>query len=78
MSAALTGSVLSGSTLVGKDSKDADKFRAEVTKIATSDELLREVSRDIGAPKANETEEDFVKRGSAAFRARLEKALNKK
>lgn len=78
MTAALKGVAQTSSLLLGKDDKEADKFRTEVTKIATSDELLKDVSREIGTPKANETEDDFVKRGSAVFRARLEKALNKK
>lgn len=60
----------------GFEDTKADKFSNEVTNCATSDEVISSLSKDIGKPKTNETEEEFVERASRTLREILKKKFN--
>jgi len=50
-----------------------DKFSKEVSKYATSKELISSVSKEIGEPQQTETEEEFIERASNTLRNFLKK-----
>ena len=54
----------------------AEKFSNEVSNYATSDEVISELSDNVGAPKQDESEDEFVKRASTALREILGKKFN--
>ncbi|MEV3814267.1 hypothetical protein [Aeromonas allosaccharophila] len=56
-------------------SSDSEKFGHEVVKVAHSDEVISELSREIGKPKESETENEFVNRGKLALANILRKKL---
>ncbi|MFQ2147958.1 hypothetical protein ACK33U_04955 [Aeromonas jandaei] len=56
-------------------SSDSEKFGHEVVKIAYSDEVISELSREIGKPKESETEDEFVNRGKLTLANILRKKL---
>lgn len=53
-----------------------EKFSKEVANYATSDEVISSFSKNIGEPKTNETEEEFVERASHVLRAVLKKKFD--
>ncbi|ENM3915630.1 hypothetical protein DLR66_18155 [Vibrio paracholerae] len=53
--------------LVSAESK-ADKFAEEVTKLASSDEVISKLSNDVGVPFPNESEDEFVSRAKKSFK----------
>lgn len=60
----------------GFEDTQAEKFSKEVANYATSDEVISSLSKDIGEPKTNETEEEFVERASRALREIFKKKFN--
>lgn len=50
------------------------EFSDEVSSYVTSDKMISEISKNVGEPKTNETEEEFVERASCVLR----EVLNKK
>ncbi|MDM9382771.1 hypothetical protein QUB80_18930 [Chlorogloeopsis sp. ULAP01] len=50
-----------------------EKFSNEVANYVTSDECISSLSKEIGEPKENETEEEFVERASCLLRNILKK-----
>lgn len=55
---------------------EKEKFSEEVANYVTGDEFISSLSQDLGEPKTNETEEDFVERASSILRASLKKKFN--
>lgn len=53
-----------------------EKFSHEVTQFITSDEVITSLSREIGNPKQNETEDEFVTRASNILKKILEEKFN--
>jgi len=58
---------LLSSGAVSTESKAA-KFGQEVTKLAGSDEVISELSNEVGAPLSNESEDEFVARAKKTFK----------
>lgn len=56
---------------------DREKFSEEVVKAANSDEVLTELSQEIGEPKETETEDEFVERAKTTFAKILKRKLMK-
>lgn len=73
MTASVTG-LLVGS---GKKEKAADEFSNKVSQFVHSDEFIGELSKDIGTPKENESEDEFVSRAKDAMKNLLRKQLSK-
>lgn len=69
ISNSLIGSLFSNS--------EREKFAAKVSEFAHSDDFLNEVSDDIGLPKDNESEDEFVERAKSTMRTLLMKKLSK-
>jgi len=65
-------------SLLGGNSKQAqaEKFSNEVSNYVTSDEVISELSDNVGAPKQDESEDEFVERASTALREILKKKFN--
>lgn len=82
-SCALSTSILANSisnsliknNMMSLSSSDSEKFGREVANIAYSDEVISELSREIGKPKESETENEFVNRGKSALANILRKKL---
>ncbi|MGB4497268.1 MAG: hypothetical protein WBI40_01095 [Methylococcaceae bacterium] len=53
------------------------KFAEKVSELAHSDDFLNEFSDDIGLPKDNESEDDFVERAKSTMKTLLMKKLSK-
>ncbi|MBY8243605.1 hypothetical protein K6U58_03520 [Vibrio fluvialis] len=56
----------------------ADEFGREVTKLATSDEVILELSEVVGTPLPNESEDEFVERAKQSFKKILMAKLSGK
>ncbi len=67
--------LLSGA--VSTESK-AEKFGQEVAKLAGSEEVMSELSQEVGVPLSNETEEEFVARAKKSFKKILMAKLESK
>lgn len=61
----------------GKKEKATEEFSKKVSQFVHSDEFLDEFSKDIGEPKQNESEDEFVNRAKDAMRNLLRKKLSK-
>ena len=59
-------------------SDKVSEFQNKVAEIASSDELLKEVSDELGTPEPNESEDQFVERGKLIFMHHLDKVLQKR
>lgn len=46
----------------------AEKFGQEVAKLAGSEDVMSELSEEVGAPLSNESEEEFVARAKKSFK----------
>lgn len=59
-----------GLALAGFNSsqEEAEKFSKQVAEYATSDEVISAVSDEVGEPKQNETEDEFVERATNVLR----------
>lgn len=55
------------------NSQQIEKFSQEVASYATGDDVISSVSEQIGQPRENETEEEFVERASQVLREILKK-----
>lgn len=55
-----------------------DDFVREVAEIATSDEIISELSNELGSPREEETENDFVNRGKSILRKILRETFDQK
>ena len=55
-----------------------DDFVREVAEIATSDEIISELSNELGSPRKEETENDFVNRGKNILRKILRETFDQK
>jgi|GEM_PF-5272256 len=62
-----------GALSIFTTSEKLEKFSKEVANYATSDDLLSSISDQIGEPKENETEQEFVERASQILREVLKK-----
>lgn len=60
----------------GVEDTQVEKFSNEVANYAISGEVISSLSKNIGKPKTNETEEEFVERASRALREILKKKFN--
>jgi hypothetical protein len=60
-----------------KEDLNVEKFSTEVSKLAYSGEFLDEFSKDIGQPKENESEDEFVNRAKKTMKDLLRKKLSK-
>jgi len=61
----ISGSLISAP--IGLSNSESEKFGSEVTKLAHSDEVLNELSKEIGKPKEVETEDEFVERAKSSL-----------
>ncbi|RUR81884.1 hypothetical protein ACF3DV_18240 [Chlorogloeopsis fritschii PCC 9212] len=50
------------------NAQKAEKFSREVANYATSDEVISSLSKQIGEPRENETEQEFIERASSVLR----------
>lgn len=53
-------------------------FVREVVEIATSNEIISELSNELGSPRKEETENDFVNRGKNILRKILQETFDQK
>lgn len=60
---------------MGVSQESLDRFSDEVSKVATSDSFISEVSEKIGSPAPGETEDDFVNRAKEIMRKALKYRL---
>lgn len=58
--------------------KKSDKFAQEVTKLASSDQVILELSDKVGAPLPSESEDEFVARAKQSFKKILMARLSDK
>jgi len=72
MPAITTLSSFSSSSLSKKE-----KFCTEVSQFVHSDDFLDEFSKDIGKPKDNESEDEFVERAKKTMKSLFMKKLSK-
>ncbi|EJL7002121.1 hypothetical protein ACI1G1_000311 [Vibrio cholerae] len=56
----------------------AEKFAQEVTKLAGSEDVMSELSEEVGAPLSNESEEEFVARAKKSFKKILMTKMSSK
>ncbi|HEY8329674.1 MAG TPA: hypothetical protein VIO59_14655 [Rhodanobacter sp.] len=78
--AGLTKSMSSGISLATTLHMPSDKvgaFSQQVSELATSDDVINELSDALGAPKPNETEDEFVARAKATMTRILKQKLSK-
>ena len=68
-------SVLATSLIVDFSRSKRDKFSYTVSKLATSDEVLTELSDNVGEPLENESEAEFVKRAKLVLASILNRKL---
>lgn len=61
--------------LVHLATDQASALKAEAMALVGSEPFLREASKEIGAPKVGESEDEFVSRAKATLRALLTKSL---
>ena len=83
---ASTASLISGA--IGKElagsgefiitDEKSSEFSHKLSELATSDEVMNELSDEIGAPKNDETEDEFVERAKSALATILKRKLSKK
>lgn len=66
--------VVLSSGSISTESK-AEKFAQKVKELACSDEVISELSDDIGEPLSNESEDEFVARAQHSFKKILMKKL---
>ena len=69
--------LISDKKIFSSKSKE-DDFVREVAEIATSDEIISALSNELGSPKEEETENDFVNRGKNILRKILRETFNQK
>jgi hypothetical protein len=65
----------SNAALVALPKQEKKNISDELSKIVTKDEFISELSNNIGMPRKNETEEEFVLRAKGALRTMLRKKL---
>lgn len=69
----IVGTALGAAMGFNNNPKKAEQFSQQVTEYATNDEVITVLSQEIGEPKANETEDQFVERASESLRSILRK-----
>lgn len=69
--------LISDKKIFSSKSKE-DDFVREVAEIATSDEIISALSNELGSPREEETENDFVNRGKNILRKILRETFNQK
>lgn len=74
---ALQNGILDTLTNIGWRSREKQLFAERVAGITESDTFIAQASDEIGLPKKDETEDEFVERGKAVFRRLLGSTLNK-
>lgn len=74
----ITAITTAGLALFSDNNKQAqaEKFSVEVSQYVTSNEVVSEVSNNVGLPKQDESEDEFVERASTALRDILRKKFN--
>ena len=65
-----------GGSIISSD--DTAKFSKSLSELAVSDEVITELSNEIGTPRSNETEDEFVERAKSAFGSILKRKLSNK
>lgn len=75
MAAGVTTIVTENISRIGESVKQSqiDTFSNEVAKYATSSEVISKLSHEVGQPKQDETEDEFVERASNVLREILQK-----
>ncbi|HHQ4520680.1 hypothetical protein AL345_09630 [Aeromonas caviae] len=68
---------LIASPLVQISNTEASEFSHKVSELATSAEVINELSDEIGVPKSYETEDEFVKRAKSTLTSILKRKLSK-
>jgi hypothetical protein len=68
--------VLKASSFAKLSDKSAEKFSQRVSELATSEDVLDELSDDIGRPRDLETEDEFVDRAKSTFKKILNNRLS--
>lgn len=74
---AAVSSVLTKAALFSDTRSKQAELSNHVAKLATSDELVAELSTTLGDPKPGETENEFVARARMAFRGIMKRKLTK-
>ena len=72
-----SGILASSSSFAKISDEDATEFGHKVSELVTSDELINELSDEIGVPASHETEDEFVKRAKLTLRKILKEKLSK-
>jgi hypothetical protein len=72
----IAGALMASGLSITKSS--ADKFGHEVNSLASSDEVISELSTKLGEPYQTETEEEFVNRAKSTLKNILKVKLKKK
>lgn len=73
----IQGQLASNISLFSFQSKE-DKFVKEVSELATGDEVISRLGSELGSPREEETEAEFVDRGKNTLRKILRDILNQK
>ena len=68
---------LSTASTISLSRSDRDKFSSEVAQLASSDEVMSELSDSLGKPRECETENEFVDRAKSLFTNILKRKLTK-
>jgi hypothetical protein len=73
----IAGRIINSAHLKLLSISDCEKkdFGEAVAKIAFSDEVISDLSKSLGVPKENETEDEFVARGKNLLRSILKSKL---
>lgn len=70
--------IVLNSSIVSLSKSKAQKFGEEAMSIATSDEVINELSEKVGSPLEGESEDDFVNRSKSILKEILkDKLFNK-
>lgn len=68
---------LTTSPLVHLSSTKASEFSRKISEFATNDEVINDLSNELGLPDNNETEDEFIFRAKLTFSKILKNKLSK-
>lgn len=68
---------LAATSFIGLSSSEKGRFSSEVARLASSNEVLTELSDSLGRPREDESENEFVERAKTTFASILRYKLMK-
>ena len=68
---------LAASPLIQLSNSEASAFSHKISELATSTKVVDELSKELGAPKCFETEDQFVDRAKSTLTSILKRKLSK-